>query len=649
MSMNGVDYTKKYASDREYFQDANKKLQEITEKRIEDTESRAEHVMNKQRQNFIEDRAELEKDYQAKLNHLKEKTQASLESNSKIFNEDLLKERQEFTQDSVSKSRDFDQRLNSIKSSYQKSLDSEKNRNVIQQRSDRNKYDRNMSEIKKTFDKKLDDYNQTLSGTGADLREQNEAQRMQLVEAQENRLSEAYQNAANNIGSLKERIHYENKKVREAHRAEKDQQKEYMQERMSTMHNKYQERSDALSKDYTERNKSLTRQQQEANRRMNLDNQEHVAKIRHDYNEKLRKIELSNRKRDNGSGDFAEIQEKQQGLNERIVTENKIKHLRDQLSTAQVNYQRRTEKDQQAFNHSYKEANAEANVNLEKKINEINSDKIVTIAKQKDRAEKDSLNREQQFNIEKNRYESLLMNEKNSSKLRIDRLKEKFNDSVVLMEEKHKKSMEEINQNTHQDKAEFIKSVNEKRAEEVFDMKRAFTKMMDMTVQDYEQQLALFQRENDNIKTALNQRIEDISEKYEKQLDTERAAFKDRHEADFKSQQVLMDERESELKKNISQLSINYQRKIDKMIVENETKLKLITNEYETKLQDERTLSNKEKSQKDSLHMGEVTRLKENFEKEKRRLVNTYEGQIETIRNSHKQQLNQINDYKRLS
>jgi Ni,Fe-hydrogenase I large subunit len=141
----------------------------------------------------------------------------------------------------------------------------------------------------------------------------------------------------------------------------------------------------------------------------------------------------------------------------------------------------------------------------------------------------------------------------------------------------------------------------------------------------------------------------DISEKYEKQLDTERAVFKDRHEADFKSQQVLMDERESELKKNISQLSINYQRKIDKMIVENETKLKLITNEYETKLQDERTLSNKERSQKDSLHMGEVTRLKENFEKEKRRLVNTYEGQIETIRNSHKQQLNQINDYKRLS
>jgi hypothetical protein len=500
MSMNGVDYTKKYASEREYFQDANKKLQEITEKRIEDTESRAEHVINKQRQNFIEDRAELEKDYQAKLNQLKEKTQASLESNSKRFNEDLLKERQEFTQDSTSKSRDFDQRLNSIKSSYQKSLDSEKNRNVIQQRSDRNKYDRNMADIKKTFDKKLDDYNQSLSGTGADLREQNEAQRMQLVEAQENRLSEAYQNAANNVGSLKERIHYENKKVREAHRAEKDQQKEYMQERMSTMHNKYQERSDALSKDYTERNKSLTRQQQETNRRMNLDNQEHVAKIRHDYNDKLRKIELSNRKRDNGSGEFAEIQEKQQGLNERIVTENKIKHLRDQLSTAQVNYQRRTEQDQQAFNNTYKEANAEANVNLEKKINEINSDKIVTIAKQKDRSEKDILNREQQFNLEKTRYESLLMNEKNSSNVRIDRLKEKFNDSVVLMEEKHKKSMDEINKNTHQDKAEFIKSVNEKRAEEIFDMKRSFTKMMDMTVQDYEQQLALFQRENDNIK-----------------------------------------------------------------------------------------------------------------------------------------------------
>jgi len=647
--MNGVDYSKKYASDREYFQDANKKLQDITEKRIEDTETRAEHVMNKQRQNFIEDRAELEKDYQAKLNQLKEKTQSSLESNSKRFNQDLLKERQEFTQDSTAKSRDFDQRLNSIKSSYQKSLDSEKNRNSHQQRSDRNKYDRNMSEMKKTFDKKLDDYNRSLSGTGADLRAQNEAQRMQLVQAQENRLSEAYQNAANNVGSLKERIHYENKKMKEAHRAEKNQQKEYMQEHISDIQNKFQERSGALSKDYTERNKSLTRQQQETNRRLNLDNQETVAKIRHDYNEKLRKMELNSRKRDNGSGAFAGIQEKQQGLNERIISENKIKHLRDQLTTAQVNYQKRAEKDQEAFNNSYKQANLEANVNLEKKVNEINSDKIVEIAKQKDRSEKDMLNREEQFNLEKTRYESLIMNEKSSAKLRMDRLKESFNNSVANMEEKHKQSMDEINKNSHQDKAEFIKSVNEKRAEEVFDMKRDFTKMMDMTVQDYEQQLALLHRENENVKIALNQRINDLTDKYEKQINSERAAFKDRHDADIKSQQVLMDERESELKKNISQLSINYQRKIDKMIVENETKLKLITNEYENKLQDERSISNKEMSQKDGLHLGEIARLKENFEKERRRLVNTYEGQIETIKNSHKQQLNQINDYKRLS
>ena len=79
MSINGVDYTKQLARDREYFQNANKKLREATERRVEDTNNRADVVMDKQRDNFIEDKAELESSHKRNLDHLKDKTANSLE------------------------------------------------------------------------------------------------------------------------------------------------------------------------------------------------------------------------------------------------------------------------------------------------------------------------------------------------------------------------------------------------------------------------------------------------------------------------------------------------------------------------------------------------------------------------------------------
>src|SRR5690606_26727493 len=120
----------------------------------------------------------------------------------------------------------------------------------------------------------------------------------------------------------------------------------------------------------------------------------------------------------------------------------------------------------------------------------------------------------------------------------------------------------------------------------VFEMKRAFGKLMDATVQDYEQRLATYQRDSDYMKMTLNQKIQNIIDQTEKQLESQTKLFEDRRAADIKGQQLMMDQRERQLKKNFSDMSISYQKKIDKMQVENDTKFKLMTNDYETKLKE---------------------------------------------------------------
>ena len=649
MSINGVDYTKQLAKDREYFQEANRKTREAAEKRIEDTNKLAEHVTSKQRQNFIQDKAELESHYQENLNHLKEKTQSSLEGNSSKFHKDMEKERENFTQESLKKSKDFDQRLSDIKSSYSKAFDSEKDRNDDLNKVRTKKYSENVSAIREDSDAKLQGYQDRMSSAGASLKDQYNRERQQLVRAQEDRLTEAYKDSAHKRAELQDRVTTETKKTTEVKQAEMDQQKQYLQDRLEKMQNKFNERSDAMTTDYSQRNENLVKSQQQNAVETNREHQEQITDLRRKYNGDLRQIDIEKRRADNGSGEFAEVSKKQQGLKDQIINDNKIKHLKDELVGAQREYQKRAGEEQKSFNNTLNAEAKEATTRMDKKLNESNANKIVTVAKEREKSEEQVQNREHQNRLDKSAYEAQLMNERNGANVRMKKLKENFNTSLKALEDKQLASVEDVTKSANLDKKAFIQKNQENRSNEIFEMKREFSKLMDSTVQNYEQRLATFQRDNEYLKMTMDQKINNILDQTQKQLETQTKLFEDRRAADVKGQQLLMDQRESLLKKNFSQMNLTYQKKIDKMQVENDSKLKLITNDYESKLKELKALTSKEIASKDANQLIELDRIKQAYEDEKQRIVSAYEGQIDNIKKGYKDQMSQLADYKRLS
>lgn len=649
MSINGVDYTKQLAKDREYYQDANKKLKDATDKRVEDTEKLAKHTMEKQRDTFVEDKNKLEKDYQTSLNHLKEKTQSSIENANGKQAEDLEKERSNFTQESLRKSADFDQRLNDIKSSYSKAFKAEEDRNGELAKNQKAKYTKNVTEIRDESDKNLKDYQQRMTDSGASIKDQYNRERQQLVRVQEDRLTDVYKDAANKRAELKDRIAYETKKQNEARDAEMSQQRQYTQDRLGNVQKKFQDRYEALTQDYSQRNEKLANDQQSNSARINREHADQVAGVRRQFNEQLRKNELDKKRKDNGSGEFADIQNRQQGLKDQVVHENKIKHLRDELVQAQRNYEGQASSDRKGFNNELKEQSIEAVALRERKLNEANADKIVTVSKEREKAEKQIQNRDHQNRLDKASYEQQLMNERNNANTRVTKIKENFNTSMKELEEKHKASLENVTSTSNKDKADFMKNVSETRANEVYEMKRAFGKHMDAMVQDYEQRLATFQRENEYLKVTMGAKISSILDQTQKQLESQRTLFDDRRAADIKSQEYMMDQREASLKRNFSEMNLTYQKKIDKLQVENDMKMKLITNDYETKLKELKAITNKELAQKDSTRSIELDRLKQAYEDEKTRVVNAYESQIDAMKKGHEEQMKALSDFKRLS
>lgn len=649
MSINGVDYTKQLAKDREYFQDSNRKTKEAADKRIANVEERADHVMQKQRENFIEDKAELEGHYKKNLDGLKDKTRASLENSNDSQAKQLEEEREAFTQESLKRSKDFNQRLNDIKSSYGKAFDSEADRNQDLEKTLKTKYAKNVDNIRNDSDEKMKNYQDRLTGVGADLKDQYNRERQQLVRAQEDRLTDVYKDAAHKRSELKNHIMTDVKKSKEVQQADLEHQREYSQDRMKEMDKKYQDRFTAMATDYSERNDNLVKSQQRNAVKTNRDHSEQLTDARRDYNKSLRLIELDKRRRNNGSGEFAEVVDKQQGKKDEVIHENKVRHLKGELVEAQRNYQHRANREQDEFNVTLRKQATEGTANLDRKLNESNADKIVTVAKEREKSEYQLQNRDNQNRLERTAYEQQLMLERNNANTRINKLKESFNASMTSLEEKQKASLEDVTKVSNADKTEFVKRMQENRSKEIFELKRDFNKVMDATVQDYETRLSTYQRDNEYLKMTMDQKVSNIIDHTEKKLTSQKALFDARHAADVKGQQLLMDQKEAALKKNLSDMNIGFQKKIDKMQIDNDSKLKLITNEYENKLKELKATTVKEMAMKDTNHEIELDRLKKTYENEKSQLVSAHQAQLESVKSGHKEQMAQMQDFKRLS
>jgi hypothetical protein len=649
MTINSVDYTKQLASEREYFQDATRRLRDAADKRVEDINNRAEHVMKRQRDNFIEDRTELEKNFSENIENLNNQAKETKAKTNERFNERLAKEKEEFAKDSFQKSRDFDQRLRDIRSTFASAIDAEASRHEDVEKNTQKKFAKTVTAAQEASEKKIKEYQNQMTGAGADLKNQYNKERQQLVRAHDDRLTEIQKVESKKRAELRDKIDFHQKKQKEVHEAEMGQQKQYTNDRIKTMEKKFSDRYQTITKDYSRRSDEFVEEQHRQALKTNREHREQMDEFRRDYNDKLRLHEIDLRRRNNGSGEFNDFARRQQGEKDQVTHEKRVKHLQNELINSQREYQLRSDMDRVANQASLHELASEASTMLDKKTNQTNAEKLAIVARERERSQREAQNLEQQNRLDRSAYETLLTTEKKNANTRVSRLKENFNTSMATLEQKSREAMENITKTSNQDKADFMKKVEERRSDEMFEMKRAFNRMMDATVLDYEQRIENYRRDNEKLKEEMGLKIAILMDKTEKQMDTQTRIFEDRREADIRSQQNLMDERENQLKQKFTELNINYQKKIDKMQMENDTKFKLMANDYESRLKELKAVTSRELAQKENFHISEMQRVKSAYEDEKIRLINGYEGQIESLKNGNEEKIRQMADFKKLT
>ncbi len=647
--MKGVDYSKQLGQERANMQDAVVKNRQAGEKRVDDLEKRNEYVQNKQAQNFVEDRADLEKTHQSSLENIKEKTQAALDAKNDDYHKRMEKTRQDFTKDRETTRKDFDRRLTDIKTDYEKAHKSEAETNADVQANNKNRYSKNIKDLKSSNDQSISKYQEKLQGAGADVKEQNVRQREQLVRSHEDHVNDIRRSEMEKQNELKDKVGRDLKLTKDVSAAEKEQLKDYTDSKLKRLSEFHNNRSENIARDYTSKNDMLAEAQHKDAIRANRESQDKVIDIKRGFDKKLRDIELDKRRRDNGSSEFADVNNKQMGLKDEDMLNNKIDSLKTTLKDKTKAYEEKTNADSKAFSETMQTEKSEATMRKDRAVNDLNANKLVTVAKEREKSTKALDNREYVNRIDKKSFETQLMHQQKMTNERIGNLKENFHKAMTTMEERTKLSIDDVTVTSNKDKAGFVKDLNEKRSKELFELKRDFGQSMDKTTQNYEQLLATAKRENDLLKMTMGQKVSNIIDQTEKQLEAERAINDGRRKSEQQDSQIALDQREHKLRTEMNTVVVNYQRKLDKMQVDNDTKMKLITNNYENRLKELNTLKSKELAQKDTSHQMEIQRTKGAAEDEKGRIISAYENKIAGITAGHEERMLQLDEFKKLS
>jgi len=645
--MNGVDYAKNLRRERDYFKEIVKKNNESTERRVSENDEITKKTLEKQKDKFVEDKADIESTFQKNTGKIKEKTKNDFDFQSKKFNEQLVKEKVEFNKDSVNKSKDFDQRLNEIQSSYKRAGESEKELHTNLTKAQKNRYDNNVKNIILNTDDKLKDYQSRSSSAIGENKDDYIREKLAAKRSQEYEIKTLQDLDFKKRADLKQQMNHHLDTTKRSTDLALEHQKVNASDTLQNVNHQNKNQNDILTRDFSGKMDSAAQKQKNENVKINRETQKLVSNLNQDFNKQMR---LKDRViKNDGSGTLNEVLEKQEVLNAESMKNNRVRHLQNELVQNQRLSGIKTEKDQENFNETFKNERLDASTRMEQKINDERGAKVMALAKEKVKSEQQINNRDYQNRLDRENFEREVAFEKNTANTRLKEVKENFNKTMTTLEEKNALAITDVSKIAKQDKDLFTKKLNETRNQEVYEMKREFARFMDMTVETYEKRLGLYQRENEYLKLTMDKKIESLTDESAKKLENQKLQFDEMKSADTQSQQILNDQRSHDHKSQLNRLNVSFQKKIDKLQVENDSKLKLLTSDYENKLKEVNASKNREVGQKEMQQMQDVARIKTTFEAEKIQLIGQYENQIAELKKGHENQMRELQNFKQIS
>ena|GEM_PF-2499664 len=649
LKMNGVDYTKKLSQEREYFQDSLKKNKTASDKRVSDNEQRTETIINDTKNSFAKDKAEIENNYRVNIDQLKDKIRNENERTNKEFSQKLEAHKETEAKTLNSERDQYDRRLNEIKNSYSRISKDEKDAHLKTEKDLKSKYDKNTENLRQDSERKV---SKTHERFVKETQENQKKRNDQIANAKRDFENSVYETRSEEIQKGNEKIKVLNshhQKTMKQNNLNDKAREQYNQERLDALREKYQSDVDKIVYENERKDQKNIAFQRQDRANLNRRNNEEKTKLKTDLNNKITKLEVDRKKRESLSGEHNNFVLRQKDMVNEIRHQKDKDKLKNNLNLTRERYDRHYKDDQKNFKDALYEEKNRMSVENELAQFRTTADKIITTSKEREKAEERVSTTKKQAFIEKENNDNNLIEARKTYSKNLNRANEQFGNNVKSLEDRSYLEKTQIKQIADKDKRDYFSHLNEERAVDTYEMKRDFGNTMDRTVEYYEDRLAHFQRENENLVATMNSKIGQMLDENEAKLESQRRSYESRLDTEMKTNQVLRDQKDLEVKTTINQLNANMQKKADRMRIEFDNKLKSVTNEYENKMKELRENFVSQKAITDVAHKAELEKLKQTLQNEKMTMASNFENQIQNLKDTHSEQLDQMRDFKRLS
>ncbi len=640
--MDAIDYSSKYRRETDQYQRDVNNLKKSHEQNLENINRAHENQQTNQKKTHGKQLTEMEKSYKENLSELREDQAKVLDKKNSTYKQALEKNKEQASIEKRENLKKWDRKFSDLKYEFDKNIDDTKSTNKnLRQQADQN-YKESVSNIRKTARNDLDQYVKNAKTTIKETGDEYRKEKRQIISDHQKDIIELRQE------EKAKRDFLLNNGVKEIDIARKRSEANFIENKKATeekARNRFNMTNERIDKEIAQREK---RANEVSVRENQMRNKEFESRFRHqerEYNKKLAEID-NKRKFDNLAltnvdeqfeDNFDNYKEQQAERkiasykNDKINTENEYK---ERLKDA------RQEKSNALQSQTIENAKRMATQKME-----------LTKASNKDKNklknEKINLLEQSRSTIEHERrsHTNAQILKDNETNQKIENLKENFNKSLKMTQEKSKQNLEMLQNDIKKEKKTLAKTLQNRNSEQNLQLKNFYNDKIKKISKGYEQKITQLELQNKSLLQTTADQINDIKVKTAQEVERQKKLFDQAKQTEINNERKLAQDREGALRDRIQQLQIDFAERMNEQQIRTNQKVRSIENQMNAKI------GNTEDKYKDIIEQNnkyfnrEVQRIKMSNNNERDRLITQYESKIKKLEEINRRRTEQMTDF----
>jgi hypothetical protein len=647
--MNGVDYTRKLDRERELFRKTIKDNNRGNKEHLEAMKASFDHKTESQQTAHSKQKMQLEKNFNDRYDKLDSAQREGLMSKNEAYEKAIFKNEDDFHEERRLNSKDFNSRFTELKTNFKRNQDQESVNNSIIQNSLKENYNKRVGELRKNADNNLKAYQQNAIGDNKDVNEKMQSEKKQLIANHEKDINILQKQEIEKRNMLKDRVLKDVTKIRETQQEENYANRARAKDNFKQLTGATDDKVRLLQNHMNEESNRLSDAQQKEIKKQNQGFSDRFTQQEKRYNRSLREAEIKHRSQGLGAGSInAEIAEKQDVI-EKEAIDRRIGSILNERVNLQEENERRQSKATEVFQDNYRDIKLDNAENVEKLKRSMTADN--TNERIKERNLRYDQEHDHAISLQYNNKvnESKVNNLNQQSKTAINNLKENYARSMKKAVTASQENFSIARSEMNAEKRTLQKRLHDENSSNAAFLREQSEDKIEKVTTGLEQKVNALENKNRQIQQNFENKIKDIVQKTEDEIQRQQRAFKATADNEIKLEKEAGKTREKQLSDGMRLAQKNFDRKLNEQTLQNSAKLNDTTFNYEKKLKDQQSKYQGIIDTNRKFFEREKARLTIASDTERERLISQYESRIDKLQEVNRQKISQMENYSKMS